>query len=128
MVAATGNYLDLVRSLGVRLGVGITGQEDINSTVILVEGFGQLQMREHVFQALKALEGRQASINGATQIRRVPSVRKSWPPSPTTVRHRASPGTAGHRNGGEGVHLRARLDGGEVVTIPRANVEIIEEE
>ncbi|MEW6398856.1 MAG: hypothetical protein AB1503_06785 [Bacillota bacterium] len=69
VVTGTANYLDLVRSLGVRLGVGITGQEDIDITVILIEGFGGLAMREHVFRGLKALEGRLASINGATQIR-----------------------------------------------------------
>lgn len=69
IVTATASYLDLVRSLGVRLGVGITGQEDVEMTVILMEGFGDLEMRPEVFRALQALEGRPCSINGATQIR-----------------------------------------------------------
>lgn len=69
VITGTANYLNITKSLGVRLGVGITGQEDIDITVILIEGFGYLQMREYVWQALKALEGREASINGATQIR-----------------------------------------------------------
>ena len=70
IVAGTANYLDLVESLGVKLGVGITGQEEIDLTVILMEGFGRnLDMRDHAFEDLKALEGRLVSINGATQVR-----------------------------------------------------------
>lgn len=68
-VTGTAGYLHVVRSLGVKLGVGITGQEDVPMTLILMEGFGHLSMRDHAFYGLKALEGRQASINGATQIR-----------------------------------------------------------
>ncbi|MCL6581968.1 MAG: hypothetical protein K6U08_10255, partial [Firmicutes bacterium] len=51
------------------LGVGITGTEDVDMTVILMEGFGNLDMRAEVFEALQAMEGRLACINGATQIR-----------------------------------------------------------
>jgi hypothetical protein len=69
VITGTAHYLNLTKSLGVRLGVGITGQEDIDMTVILMEGFGMLAMREQAFRALKQLEGREASINGATQIR-----------------------------------------------------------
>lgn len=69
VITGTANYLNIIKSLGVRLGVGITGQEDIGTTLILVEGFGHLAMHEEVFQALKALDGMEASINGATQIR-----------------------------------------------------------
>lgn len=69
VITGTANYLNITKSLGVKLGVGITGQEDIGMTVILMEGFGHLDMREEVFATLKALEGLPASINGATQIR-----------------------------------------------------------
>lgn len=69
VITGTANYLNIIRSLGVKLGVGITGQEDIGTTLILMEGFGHLAMHEEVFQALKALDGLEASINGATQIR-----------------------------------------------------------
>lgn len=69
VVTGTVNYFNLTQSLGVKLGVGITGQEDINITVILMEGFGLLSMRKEAWELLKALEGRVASINGATQIR-----------------------------------------------------------
>jgi len=69
VIAATASYLNVVQSLGVKLGVGITGQEDIPMTLILMEGFGHLDMRVEVFEALQAMEGRLACINGATQIR-----------------------------------------------------------
>ncbi len=69
VVTGTVNYFNLTQSLGVKLGVGITGQEDINMTVILMEGFGHLSMRKEVWATLADLEGRLASINGATQIR-----------------------------------------------------------
>jgi hypothetical protein len=69
IITGTASYLNIIRSLGVKLGVGITGQEDIGVTVILMEGFGKLDMRAEAFNLLKALEGRRASINGATQIR-----------------------------------------------------------
>ena len=69
VVTGTASYFNLVDSLGVKLGIGITGQENIGMTVILMEGFGTLAMRDHAWQTLKALEGKRASINGATQIR-----------------------------------------------------------
>ncbi|MBE3519497.1 MAG: hypothetical protein IMW97_04235 [Firmicutes bacterium] len=69
VITGTVNYLNLTQSLGVKLGVGITGQEDVNITVILMEGFGQLSMRREVWELLKELEGYTVSMNGATQIR-----------------------------------------------------------
>lgn len=69
LITGTASYLNIIQSLGVKLGVGITGQEDIDMTLILMEGFGHLDMRADAFEVLKALEGRLACINGATQIR-----------------------------------------------------------
>lgn len=69
VICATASYLNLVNSLGVKLGVGITGQEDISMTVILMEGFGELNMRRHAFDALRQLDGMGVSVNGRTQIR-----------------------------------------------------------
>jgi hypothetical protein len=60
---------DLVQFLGYDIGVAITGTENINLTVVVTEGFGFLAMAERTFELLKSLEGRAASINGATQIR-----------------------------------------------------------
>jgi hypothetical protein len=69
LIAGTASYLNVIQSLGVKLGVGITGQEDIVMTLVLMEGFGRLDMRAEAFAALKAMEGRMACVNGATQIR-----------------------------------------------------------
>jgi len=55
--------------LGYELGVAITGDEDVNTTLILTEGFGQIAMAHRTFDLLKSCEGKQASISGRTQIR-----------------------------------------------------------
>jgi hypothetical protein len=60
---------DLVRFLGYDIGVAITGQEAINLTLVITEGFGYLAMAERTFKLLQTLEGQEASLNGATQIR-----------------------------------------------------------
>lgn len=60
---------DLTQFLGYDIGVAITGQENINLTMLVTEGFGFLAMAQRTFELLKSLEGRTASINGATQIR-----------------------------------------------------------
>lgn len=61
--------VDLTKFLGYDIGVAITGQEDINLTLMATEGFGELQMADRTFGLLRSLEGREASMNGATQIR-----------------------------------------------------------
>lgn len=60
---------DLVDYLGHDIGVAITGHEDVPTTLIFTEGFGSIAMAERTFDLLKSLEGREVSINGATQIR-----------------------------------------------------------
>lgn len=55
--------------LGYDIGVAITGQEELPLTLILTEGFGELSMAERTFALLSSLEGEEAAINGATQIR-----------------------------------------------------------
>ncbi|MBS1723540.1 MAG: hypothetical protein JSS66_11370 [Armatimonadetes bacterium] len=61
--------VDLTKFLGYDIGVAITGQEQINITIIATEGFGTLNMADRTFNLLKTIEGQNASINGATQIR-----------------------------------------------------------
>ncbi|HXH62082.1 MAG TPA: hypothetical protein VNI20_12075 [Fimbriimonadaceae bacterium] len=61
--------VDLTKFLGYDIGVAITGSEDINLTLMATEGFGQLRMAQRTFDLLKSLEGKRASMNGATQIR-----------------------------------------------------------
>ncbi|MFQ3549340.1 MAG: hypothetical protein SNJ70_06280 [Armatimonadota bacterium] len=60
---------ELIEYLGHDIGVAITGQENIETTLILTEGFGKLDMADRTFNLLKSLNGRKVSINGATQIR-----------------------------------------------------------
>ncbi|MEA1987287.1 MAG: hypothetical protein U9N76_07345 [Candidatus Marinimicrobia bacterium] len=63
------NYDDIKKIIGYDIGVAITGQEDISTTLILTEGFGNIHMAKQTFELLKKHEGDIASINGATQIR-----------------------------------------------------------
>ncbi|MGA3295972.1 MAG: hypothetical protein ABSD41_00810 [Candidatus Bathyarchaeia archaeon] len=60
---------DVIKFLGGEIGVAITGQEDIGTTLIITEGFGKMSMSTGTFNLLKSFNGRRASINGATQIR-----------------------------------------------------------
>lgn len=60
---------DLLGFTGSEIGVAITGHEEFGLTLILTEGFGDIQMSEKAFTILKRYSGSLASINGATQIR-----------------------------------------------------------
>jgi hypothetical protein len=59
----------LLGYVGHDIGVAITGQEEVPMTLIVTEGFGELPMARRTWDLLSSLEGRLASINGATQIR-----------------------------------------------------------
>ncbi len=61
--------LDLRQLLGYELGVAITGSEQIGTTLILTEGFGQIAMAHRTYDLLRRHEGHMASCSGATQIR-----------------------------------------------------------
>ncbi|MFC1587174.1 hypothetical protein ACFL54_02590 [Planctomycetota bacterium] len=60
---------DLRHILGYDLGVAITGAENVGISLILTEGFGEIDMAERTFKTLKSREGCVTSISGATQIR-----------------------------------------------------------
>jgi hypothetical protein len=60
---------DLREFLGYDLGVAITGTERLGLTLIVTEGFGDIDMAARTFELLRAHAGRLACINGATQIR-----------------------------------------------------------
>jgi len=60
---------DLSEFLGYEIGVAITGGESIPLTLLVTEGFGFLAMAARTFSLMRSLEGEEASINGATQIR-----------------------------------------------------------
>lgn len=147
---------DLIEYLGYDIGVAITGQEAIPLTVMVTEGFGKLNMAERTFKLLQSVEGKLASMNGATQIRAGVIRPEIIVPldisgaathsaggalelkSGTPIRIIREPyfgllGTVTElpsqlvvlESGTEVRVLRAKLDSGEEVTVPRANVEII---
>jgi hypothetical protein len=60
---------DLRDFLGHDLGVAITGSEKCGLTLIITEGFGEIAMARRTFELLAGHQGREASVNGATQIR-----------------------------------------------------------
>ncbi len=149
---------DLIAFLGYDIGVAITGHENITLTLVITEGFGTIAMARRTFELLRSLEGKSASINGATQIR-AGVIRPE-----VIVPLGAASGTAAAETGeegnlsvgtpirlirepyfgklatvtalppqltviGSGAEVRvleARLADNSVVTVPRANVEIIE--
>jgi hypothetical protein len=147
---------DLIEYLGHDIGVAITGAEDIPITVILTEGFGQINMADKTFGLLKSLNGKVASINGATQIRAgvmrpeivvtsenmkksgerdlaagmeagtpIRVIREPYFGKLATV-HSLPPELHVIETGAKVRILTAKLASGEIVTIPRANVELIE--
>ena len=63
------NYFDLEDVLGYTLGVAITGTEDLVTSLIVTEGYGNIKMSERTFDLLKNHNGEFVSVNGATQIR-----------------------------------------------------------
>lgn len=146
---------DLVDLLGYDIGVAITGQEQVGFTLILTEGFGRIRMADRTFRLLKSLEGRLASINGATQIRAGVIRPEIVVSSSETIAEEASASqelTSGTHirmirepyfgllgsvvslpselqlieSGAKVRVLEARLEDGRTVTVPRANVEIIQ--
>jgi len=60
---------DLKEFLGRDIGVAITGSEELGITLVITEGFGEIDMAQKTFDLLKSKEGVMACINGATQIR-----------------------------------------------------------
>lgn len=60
---------DLKDILGYDLGVAVTGSENVGTTVIITEGFGDIAMAGRTFELLRNHVGQTAAINGATQIR-----------------------------------------------------------
>ena len=61
--------VDLHTFVGYDIGVAVTGQEQVPFTLIITEGFGRVSMAQVTFDLLASLVGKQASIDGATQIR-----------------------------------------------------------
>jgi hypothetical protein len=59
----------LTQFVGYKIGVSVTGDESVPLTLIITEGFGRLPISNRVMDLARALAGRPASVNGATQVR-----------------------------------------------------------
>lgn len=159
LVAGGIDDADLRDILGYDLGVAITGSERIGLTIVVTEGFGDIAMAERTFALLAGCAGREASVNGATQIRagvmrpEIVVVRRPDDPAPadgarpeeglleigTQVRLIRDPyfgalGTVSALpsepavlgSGSKARVLEVALGDGRRVTVPRANIELIE--
>lgn len=69
IIAGSIRNKDLLDFMGFEIGVAITGSEEIGLTMILTEGFGDIEMSDKAFELFQQQSGSLASINGATQIR-----------------------------------------------------------
>lgn len=150
-------HQDLTTFTGQEIGVAITGQEEVGFTLIITEGFGKMNMSATTFKLLKSFEGYLACVNGATQIRAgvlrpeiiIPHEEKleekgdafamgMVPGTPVRIIRQPYFGAIGIVDSLP-VELKAmesesmvrvltvKLPDGRIATVPRANVEIIEE-
>jgi len=143
--------------LGETLGVAITGDEDVGTTLIITEGFGELPMAQRTFDLLTAHTGEHASLNGATQIRAgvirpeviIPHPSSAeTPPEPIIAELKVGSPVRLIREPYFGVLgtitalpeelqkleteslvrvVHVRTDDGNELTIPRANIELIQQ-
>ncbi|MEW6723887.1 MAG: hypothetical protein AB1331_03050 [Bacillota bacterium] len=69
LVVGAARSSELARLAGKPVGVGVTGNEEIEITIILTEGFGRMAMADQTFNLLARYDGAMACVNGSTQIR-----------------------------------------------------------
>jgi len=60
---------DLTDFLGAEIGLGVTGDERVGLTIIMLGGFGVHPITNDFFDLLSSMEGNLACIDGTTQIR-----------------------------------------------------------
>jgi hypothetical protein len=150
-------HQDLTEFTHEEIGVAITGQEEVGLTLIITEGFGKMAMSRSTFNLLKSFEGFNACVNGSTQIRAgvlrpeiiIPHTGLEEaakdelslgmvPGTPIRIIRQPYFGAIGtvYRLPVELQILESesavrvveiKLGDGKIVTVPRANVEIIEE-
>lgn len=145
----------LAQYVGHEIGVSITGDEDVPSTLIVTEGFGMLPISKRVTDLAESLAGLHASVNGATQVRAGATRPEVIVPLETAGDRWSEPliktlevgaavriirvpyfglfGTVTEmpsrpcriESGAVVRVLKARLDSGDEVIVPRANVELL---
>jgi hypothetical protein len=62
-------YHDIKELLGYDIGVAVTGTEDLGTTLMVTEGFGEIAMARATYELLTKFVGQEVSVTGATQIR-----------------------------------------------------------
>ena len=138
------------------IGVSVTGDEEVPFTLIITEGFGSLPISPRFMELAQELAGKNASVNGATQVRAGATRPELIVPREATVGQMDDidavkvleigaklrvirypyfgrfgvitelPSEPQRIPTGASVRvLTATLDDGEVVAIPRANVELV---
>ncbi|MEW6522320.1 MAG: hypothetical protein AB1445_01905 [Bacillota bacterium] len=146
---------DLDRIAGRVIGTGVTGHEDTTLITVLTEGFGAIPMSQRTYRLVQELDGRQAAVSGATQVRAgvvrpeavipLDLAQDHAPPlpGPATVfvgtpvriispRHFGAIGTVVDlplqrvtlETGSQVQVAAVRLDSGELVMVPRSNLEL----
>ncbi|MBD3673972.1 MAG: hypothetical protein HUJ26_10655 [Planctomycetaceae bacterium] len=151
---------DLKEILGKDLGVAITGSEEIGTSLVITEGFGDIAMAARTFELFQEFAGRESAVNGATQIRAGvmrPEILIPLHPDEVTTGEELSgehgvlePGVRVRMirdpyfgllgevaelppeltvldSGSKARVLIVNVDDGRQITVPRANVELIEE-
>lgn len=148
-------YQDVKELLGYDVGVAVTGTEGLATTLVVTEGFGDIAMARATYELLASLAGKTASVCGATQIRagvirpevvvpgthaapgedavagglevgapvrciRAPYFGRIGKVAALPVELATMPSETKVRV------LEVDLGGGEVIRVPRANVEVIE--
>jgi len=150
---------DLRAILGYDLGVAVTGSEQIGTTLVITEGFGEIAMADRTYRLFADHAGAFAAVNGTTQIRAGvmrPEIviplglpEEDEPVQPKAAGGLLEPGTSVRiirdphfgllgivaslppepavlPSGSKARVLDVTLDSGQTVTVPRANVELIE--
>ncbi|TYB31435.1 MAG: helix-turn-helix domain-containing protein [Candidatus Mcinerneyibacterium aminivorans] len=69
IIAPSINNKDWVDFYNEEIGVALTGEENIDFTLILTEGFGKLNMNDEYEKYLEEIDGKYVSLSGRTQIR-----------------------------------------------------------
>jgi hypothetical protein len=69
LITGSAQGQDLLDLLGGELNPSATGNENIGFTLVLTEGFGELEMGQRSFHLLSKLDGVEVAVNGTTQIR-----------------------------------------------------------
>ncbi len=147
-------YQDVKELLGYDVGVAVTGTEALATTLVVTEGFGDIAMATATYELLASLAGKTASVCGATQIR-AGVIRPEVVVPGTTAAAGEETASGGLEIGAPVRCIRApyfgrigkvsalpvelatmpsetrvrvlEVDlGGETVSVPRANVEVIE--